>query len=244
VQGKMAKAQKSRASKARYVSPGQLELVGFESPFTKNLDPNNRWVRLSRQIPWDKISNVYQRQLNNSITGAGGINPRVAIGAIFIKHICDLSDRETVQQIQENVYMQYFLGYSSFSYEPVFDPSLFVDLRKRFGAEQINAINETIMGLVVEDTKDQKEDDRQNNDTPVGGGSELKETNEPGEQTSDEIFVDPPANKGDLIVDATACPQDISYPTDLNLLNDAREQSERLIDILYGKIKLVDEQKI
>jgi len=30
--------------------------------------------------------------------GAGGINPRVAIGAIFIKHICDLSDREVVQQ--------------------------------------------------------------------------------------------------------------------------------------------------
>jgi hypothetical protein len=240
----MAKAQKSRASKARYVSPRQLELVGFESPFTKNLDPNNRWVSLSRQIPWDKISNVYQRQLNNSITGAGGINPRVAIGAIFIKHMCDLSDRETVQQIQENVYMQYFLGYSSFSYEPVFDPSLFVDLRKRFGAEQINAINETIMGLIIEDTKDQKEDDRQNNDTPVSGGSELKQTNERGEQTSDEIFVDPTANKGDLIVDATACPQDISYPTDLNLLNDAREQSEKLIDILYGKIKLVDEQKI
>ncbi len=45
----------------------------------------------------DKIAYVYQRQLNNFITGAGGINPRVAIVAIFIKHICDLSDRETVQ---------------------------------------------------------------------------------------------------------------------------------------------------
>ena len=153
----MAKAQKSRASKAQYISPNQLELVGFESPFTKNLDPNNRWVKLSKQIPWDKIANIYQRQLNNSITGAGGINPRVAIGAIFIKHMCDLSDRETIQQIQENVYMQYFIGYSSFSYESVFDPSLFVDLRKRFGADQINAINETIMGLVVEDMQDQKE---------------------------------------------------------------------------------------
>ena len=146
----MAKAQKSRASKVPYVSPNQLELVGFESPFTKHLDPSNRWVRLSKQIPWDKIANVYQRQLNNLFTGAGGINPRVAIGAIFIKHMCDLSDREAVQQIQENVYMQYFIGYSAFSYQPVFDPSLFVDLRKRFGADQINEINETIMGLVSE----------------------------------------------------------------------------------------------
>ena len=38
--------------------------------------------------------------------------------------------------------------------------------------------------------------------------------------------------QGELIVDATACPQDITYPTDLNLLNDAREKSEQLIDIL------------
>jgi hypothetical protein len=40
-----------------------------------------------------------------------------------------------------------------------------------------------------------------------------------------------------MIVDATACPQDISYPTDLNLLNDAREKSEELIDILYNSEK-------
>lgn len=244
----MAKAQKSRASKSAYVSPNQLELVGFESPFTKNLDPNNRWIKLSRQIPWDKIANIYQRQLNNSITGAGGINPRVAIGAIFIKHMCDLSDREAVQQIQENVYMQYFIGYSSFSYEPVFDPSLFVDLRKRFGADQINEINETIMGLVVEQGEDKKEDGHQHNEPGNGESGQLEQTNELTKQTDDEIIsdsyrIDPLANKGDLIVDATACPQDISYPTDLNLLNDSREKSEKLIDLLYARIKPLDEEK-
>jgi hypothetical protein len=252
VQGKMAKAQKSRASKVPYVSPNQLELVGFESPFTKHLDPSNRWVRLSKQIPWDRIANVYQRQLNNLYTGAGGINPRVAIGAIFIKHMCDLSDREAVQQIQENVYMQYFIGYSAFSYQPVFDPSLFVDLRKRFGADQINEINETIMGLVSEEVKDKKEDGPQNNDMSDVDSGEAKQTNESTnesinestEQTAQEISVEAPENKGDLIVDATACPQDISYPTDLNLLNDAREKSEKLIDILYAKRKWVDEEKI
>ena len=104
----MVKDQKNHASKAPYISPNHLELVGFESPFTKNLDPDNRWVKLVKQIPWDKIANVYQKQLNNSLTGADGINPRVAIGSKFIKRMCDLSDRETVQQIQENVYMQYF----------------------------------------------------------------------------------------------------------------------------------------
>ena len=252
----MAKAQKSRASKAPYVSANQLELVGFESPFTNHLDPNNRWVRLAKQIPWDKIANVYQRQLNNLFTGANGINPRVAIGAIFIKHMCDLSDREAVQQIQENVYMQYFIGYSGFSYEPVFDPSLFVDLRKRFGADQINEINETIMGLVSEEAKDKKEDSPPNNNVSGVESSEIKHINEsikestkesidePTQETAQEDPIVARENKGDLIVDATACPQDISYPTDLNLLNDAREQSEKLIDILYAKIKLIDEQTL
>lgn len=249
----MAKAQKSRASKAPYVSPNQLEFVGFESPFTKNLDPNNRWVRLSKQIPWDKIANVYQRQLNNAITGAGGINPRVAIGAIFIKHICELSDREAVLQIQENIYMQYFIGYSSYSYEPVFDSSLFVDLRKRLGADQINEINETIMGLVPEEVNNKQEEPAENNNTdivdsnPLKGNEELTEQAEPP-ITVDRVVsinpVDPPVNKGELIVDATACPQDISYPTDLNLLNDAREKSEKLIDILYSTVKLLEEKKL
>jgi hypothetical protein len=35
-------------------------------------------------------------------------------------------------------------------------------------------------------------------------------------------------------MDATGCPQDIAYPTDLNLLNDAREKSEELIDELQA----------
>jgi hypothetical protein len=34
-------------------------------------------------------------------------------------------------------------------------------------------------------------------------------------------------------MDATACPQDIAYPTDLDLLSAAREKSEYLIDLLY-----------
>lgn len=40
-------------------------------------------------------------------------------------------------------------------------------------------------------------------------------------------------HEGKLIVDATACPQDIAYPIDLNLLNDARKKSKELIDVLY-----------
>lgn len=38
-------------------------------------------------------------------------------------------------------------------------------------------------------------------------------------------------NKGKLLVDATCAPADITFPTDLKLLNKAREKSEEIIDI-------------
>jgi transposase, IS5 family len=235
----MARALKTRASKQGYISPAQPPLPGFETPFSKHLNPLNRWIILAKKMPWDELVNVYQKQMNNSKTGADGINPRVVIGSLIIKHMCDLSDRETVQQIQENMYMQYFLGFSSFSDEEPFDASLFVEFRKRLGAEQINAINEKILHLSVAPDKETSAN-KKDKDPPAPLQPDdvekqtITETNrEPVQSKAPEP---PPAitHHGKLIVDATACPQDISYPTDLNLLNDAREKSEELIDFLYS----------
>jgi len=220
----MAKAQKNRASKQEYVSPKQLTIEGFETPFSQNLCPTNRWVVLANLLPWDDLIPIYQAQMNNDKTGAGGINPRVVIGALIIKHRCNLSDEETILQIQENIYMQYFIGYSSFSSEAPFDPSLLTEIRKRFGKEQLNAMNEKIVSLYLTKMEQQESrnssDDSSDNAPPSTSEMETPPTAEPV------------AHKGSLIVDATACPQDISYPTDLNLLNDAREKTEELIDHL------------
>ena len=153
----MAKALKSRASKQDYLSPRQLVLSGFESPFRNQLLSTNRWVVLANSIPWDTLVSTYNRQLGNKFTGAGSINPRVAIGALIIKHLCDISDRETILQIQENMYMQYFIGYSSFSNEAPFDASLFVDIRKRLTLEQINEINEKILGIISKAAADKEQ---------------------------------------------------------------------------------------
>jgi len=164
--------------------------------------------------------------MRNESTGADGVNPRVAIGSMIIKHMCDLSDRETVQQIQENIYMQYFIGYSSFNDQEPFDPSLFVDFRKRLGIEQINEINEKLMN----EKQINKEKNSDNDDSVQNTkDTEAEQSKETDSRASNEI-----THKGKLLTDATACPQDIAYPTDLNLLNDAREKSEDLIDILYN----------
>ncbi len=240
----MAKALKLRASKQQYISPVQPTLPGFETPFHKHLNASNRWVVLAKKMPWDELVNVYQKQMNNSKTGADGINPRVVIGSLIIKHMCDLSDRETVQQIQENMYMQYFLGFSSFSDEEPFDASLFVEFRKRLGAQQINAINEKILKLSIAQQKQVPSHKKKDDEPPRQLQTAITEKPAVTEQTaaeaSDEAVLLKPdeqpsvvTHHGQLIVDATACPQDISFPTDLNLLDDARAKSEELIDVLY-----------
>ena len=47
--------------------------------------------------------------------------------------------------------------------------------------------------------------------------------------------------QGKLILDATVSEQAIRYPTDLSLVNEAREFSEQIIDILYAR-DIVKEQ--
>jgi hypothetical protein len=255
VQANMAKSFKTRASKQKYVSPTQGLLPCFEMPFSGSLLPNNRWVVLAGKIPWDILVNIYQQQMNNDKTGAGGINPRVALGSLIIKHICDLSDRETIEQIRENVYMQYFIGYSSFSGSAPFDPSLFVELRKRLDMEQINAINERIISSVregiatspsvetVHEGLNSAHEDKHERQVEVKEPPSVlppidhhQTSNEVGEKSEDKEKTSiSPAPRGKMIVDATVCPQDIAYPTDLNLLNDAREKAEELIDVLYQK---------
>ena len=44
-------------------------------------------------------------------------------------------------------------------------------------------------------------------------------------------------NQGSLLIDATCAPVDIRYPTDLSLLNEAREVTEVLIDSMYKQVR-------
>ncbi len=198
----------------------RLTINDFILPFGGALVADNRWVIKSKLIPWDEIEGDYS-DLFPSNTGTVAKPARVAFGALVIKETLGLTDEETVEQIRENPYLQYFLGYKEYTNEKPFDPSLMVRFRKRFNAEKLNAINEDIC------EQDKKDDD----EPPATGGRSDQEVS--GEEASN----DPPANKGKLIMDATCVPADIRYPTDHSLLNEAREKTEAMIDILYEPLR-------
>lgn len=142
------------------------QIALFETPFDNELDNNNRWIKFSKLIPWDKVSSYYNQRMCTK-NGAVATDARIVLGALLIKHHEGLSDVGTIEAIQENIYMQYFIGLPSFKTEPVFAPSLFVEIRKRLGIAYWNEINEIITKHNLPIQKDADADDLPKNEGTI-----------------------------------------------------------------------------
>lgn len=94
----------------------------FELPFEGRLSEDNRWVKMAQLIPWSEFESDYAKNFPTEM-GAPAKSFRMALGALIIKEKLGISDIETVEQIRENPYLQYFIGQSTYSNEPPFDPS-------------------------------------------------------------------------------------------------------------------------
>ena len=212
------------------------EQTSFLMPFGADFDESNRWVRLARLVPWLVAESEYGKRFDHDRGGHRPLSARVALGALIVKERLGLSDRETVEQIRENPYIQFFLGYGSFSSAVPFDPSLMTHFRQRLGLECVQAVNAQVIAAMLERksaaNQDQDQDQDQDGDGD-GDGTPLR-----GPTTSD-LSDQPdaaPAPQGSLLIDATCTPADITYPTDLKVLNHAREITEQVIDALHAPL--------
>ncbi len=186
-------------------SDGQVSLTDFQQPLGMKLREDNRWVKKAQTVPWGKIE-VRYAALFPSKTGNVAKPLRLALGALIIQQEYGYPDEEITLQIQENPYLQYFCGYSCFDdSKPPFDASLMVHFRKRITPEILAEINE----MIIQEARDDKNDDDDDNDD------------------------DNDDNRGTMIVDATCAPSQIRYPQDVSLLNEARENAEKLVDQLH-----------
>jgi hypothetical protein len=103
------------------------------------------------------------------------------------------------------------------------------------GAEKFEEFNEAIIHK-AESLKPKRkriikepDGDRNNPNTGKQPGTTSKKTK--GSSSNKDL-----PNQGKLKLDASVANQYITYPTDLKLLNTARQETERLIDILYKKL--------
>ncbi|MED1826076.1 transposase, partial [Brevibacillus agri] len=95
----------------------------FFLPFGGKLNKENRWVKLAQLVPWAYAEKKYAKSFRKSFRGQKVVSIRVALGALIIQERLQLSDRETVQQIVENPYLQYFIGLEGYQDHPPFHPS-------------------------------------------------------------------------------------------------------------------------
>ena len=178
----------------------QHSFLDFNQPMGLKMNPENRWVKMAEMVPWDEFETEYAKQFPND-TGNVAKPCRMALGSLIIQTKFQYADRELVEQITENPYLQYFIGLPGYQEEAPFDASTLVLFRKRISAEMLMKANEYLLG---------RKDD---NDPPA----------------SDDCADPKEDNKGTMMLDATCAPANIRYPQDVSLLNEAREKLETIL---------------
>ena len=218
----------------------QISIDDFILPFNGKLNPNNRWIVLAGKMPWKQIDEYYQKKISEM--GRGAYTSRIAFGSCLIKEYCNYSDEETVQAIMENPYLQAFLGFREFISTPPFDSSTLVHFRKRFDVQFVAKVNEYLA------TKKWPDDTMHKIDQNKYGPDDGSKTGQEEESTSEQAENPAPSgdvaeeeackieNHGKLLADATVIPADIQYPTDIELLNDARRHVEDAIQRVWNTL--------
>lgn len=187
----------------------QLNFFQFNESCGMQLDTTNEWIKAANRLPWKAWETQYS-VLFDTITGNVAKPCRMVLGSLIIQQRMGFSDRELVKQFLENPYYQYFIGLKAFQNTPPFAATLLVEWRKRIHASFVIRINDLLCDAM------------------------------PRNQKAGRTFA---ASSGGTLVttqicDATVAPQNIRYPQDVSLLNEARTKLEKMIDWFCSEYNL------
>ena len=165
------------------------------------LDSQNEWVKDANRLPW-KVWEASYASMFPGIKGCVAKPCRMVIGSFIIQQRMGFSDRDLVKQIQENPYYQYFIGLESFQHIPPFVPTLLVEWRKRINVSFVIKANDALCDAMPKERRNKKSFGLSSRGTLVAT----------------------------QVCDATVAPQNIRFPQDTSLLNEARTKLEKMID--------------
>ena len=80
------------------------------------------------------------------------------------------TDRETVEQIRENPYLQYLLGFHEYSNDAPFHHTMMTHFRKRFSKEILAEINDRIVKDAIEQVSEVSTESSDDDDKPSNNG--------------------------------------------------------------------------
>jgi len=214
----------------------QQNFLDFNQPMGLDMDPDNRWIKLADSIPWDEFEKRYAK-LFRSRTGNVAKPFRMAMGSLIIQKKYQFSDRELVEQITENPYLQYFIGLPGYQQKPPFEASVLVYFRKRINGRMVMELNEYMLDRGRKD--DHQDHNHQDHNHPdhnhpdQGHPASVPDKSAPEESSAGGSTGEcrkEKQNAGTMIIDATCATSNVRYPQDFSLLNEAREKLEHMID--------------
>jgi len=143
----------------------QRELFGAH--LSEMLNPDHPLYVLAERFDWQQfdatIDACYAEEL-----GRPGVNTRMMVGLMYLKHAFDESDESVVARWVENPYWQYFCGCDYMQHELPIHSSMMSKWRKRVGAERLETLLEaTIHTALVMKAIKPRELEQVNVDTTV-----------------------------------------------------------------------------
>jgi IS5 family transposase len=118
----------------------QSELFGAR--LSELLNPEHPLYVLAERIDWSRFDAAIDACYADEL-GRPGVNTRLMVGLLYLKHAFDESDESLVARWVENPYWQYFCGLSYIQHELPIDPSSLSRWRKRVGPERLEKLLET-----------------------------------------------------------------------------------------------------
>jgi IS5 family transposase len=119
--------------------PPQCELFGAR--LSELLNPDHPLYVLAERIDWSQFDAAIDACYAEDV-GRPGVDTRMMVGLLYLKHAFDESDESVVARWVENPYWQFFCGCAYMQHELPIDPSSLSRWRKRVGAERLEKLLE------------------------------------------------------------------------------------------------------
>ena len=117
----------------------QCELFGAR--LSELLNPEHPLYVLAERLDWSQFDVAIDACYADEL-GRPGVNTRLMVGLLYLKHAYDESDESVVASWVENPYWQFFCGLSYLQHELPIDPSSLSKWRKRVGPERLEKLLE------------------------------------------------------------------------------------------------------
>ena len=113
----------------------------FGAHLSELLNPEHPLYVLAEQIDWQPLRREARHCYAEEL-GRPGVNTRLMVGLMYLKHAFNESDESVVARWVENPYWQIFCGCQYMEHELPIDSSMMSKWRKRVGAERLEKLLE------------------------------------------------------------------------------------------------------